>query len=132
VIRPVICLAALGLLAARFVVIAPDVVALPREALRDAANVIEDGTPGAPVLAYVRDAPTKLGFYLDGPIEQLDEETVAARVCGQRRDVYYVEMLDALEPVRIPCLDRPGTRLTVLRQYTRGDKISVWLVPPGR
>ncbi len=131
VIRPVVCLVALGLLAARFVVLAPDVVGLPREALRDAANAIEEGPPGTPVLAYIRDAPTKLGFYLDRPIEELDEQAVAARVCGQRRAVYYVEQLDALEPVRIPCLSRPGAQLTVLRQYTRGGKISVWLVPPG-
>jgi hypothetical protein len=78
----------------------------------------------------MRHAPTKLGFYLDRPIEQLDEENVVARVCRQTRAVYYVEQLEAIRPVAVPCLNRPNAQLTVLRQYTRGNKISVWLVPP--
>jgi hypothetical protein len=133
VVGPVICLVALGLLAARFVILAPDVVGLPREALRDAAATIDEGPPATPVLAYMRHAQTKLGFYLSRPIEQLDEENVIARVCGQSRPVYYVEQVEGgLARVALPCLSRPDANVTVLRQYTRGDKISVWLVPPER
>jgi hypothetical protein len=130
IVGPVVCLVAIGLLAVRFVTLAPDVVGLPREALRDTASVIDEGPPGTPVLAYMRNATTTLGFYLERPIEQLDEDNAAARICAQRRPVFYVEQLDVLDPVTIPCLGRPSAQLTVLRQYTRGDEIRVWLVPP--
>jgi hypothetical protein len=126
------CLVVIGVLAVRFVTLAPDVVGLPREALRDTAQVIERGPPGTPVLAYMRHAQHNLGFYLDEPVKQLDAEDVAAEVCYRPRPVFYVEQLNVLEPVDVPCLSRSGTQLTVLRQYTRGGKISVWLVPPAR
>ena len=131
VVGPVVCLVAIGLLTARFVMVAPDVVGLPREANRDAAAVIEEGPPGVPVLAYMRNAAMNLGFYLDRPVVELEEQKVEARVCRQRRPVFYVEQLDALEPVEVPCLSRSGARDTVLHQYARGKKISVWLVPPA-
>ncbi len=131
VVGPMICLVAIGLLAARFVILAPDVVGHPREALRDTAAVVDAGSPATPVLAYMRHAQANLGFYTERPIEQLDEQHVAARVCNRRRPVFYVEQIDAIEPVAVPCLSRPGARLTVLHQYARGGKISVWLVPPA-
>src|SRR5262245_40259916 len=80
-VGPLVCLVAIGLLTARFVIVAPDVVGLPREANRDAAAVIEQGPPGTPVLAYMRNAAINLGFYLDRPIVELDEQDVEARVC---------------------------------------------------
>jgi len=61
---------------------------------------------------------------------QLESGDVAHAVCTRRRSVYYVGQLDVLQPVTVPCLSRSGTTLTVLRQYARGGKISVWLVPP--
>ena len=131
VLTPIVCLVTLAVLAARFAVLAPDVVSLPREALRDTAQVIQRGPPGTPVLAYMRHAQHNLGFYLDRPVEQLDAQDVARRVCGARRPVFYVQQLNVIGPVDVPCLSRPGTQLTELRQYTRGGKISVWLVPPG-
>jgi len=132
VLTPVICLVVIGILAARFVILAPDVVGLPREALRDTAQVIESGPPGTPVLAYMRHAQHNLGFYLDRPVEQLDANDVAERVCGAPRPVYYVQQLNVIGPVEVPCLSRPGAHLTELHQYARGGKISVWLVPPSR
>jgi hypothetical protein len=132
VLTPVMCLVVIGILAARFAVLAPDVVGLPREALRDTAQVIERGPPGTPVLAYMRHAQHNLGFYLDRPVEQLDAQDVAVRVCSAPRAVYYVQQLNVIGPVDVPCLSRPGAQLTELRQYARGGKISVWLVPPSR
>lgn len=126
------CLVVICVLAVRFATLAPDVVGLPREALRDAAQVIDGGPPGTPVLAYMRHAQHNLGFYLDRPVEQLDTQDVAARVCGQPRPVFYVEQLNVIPPVEIPCLHRSGTQVTVVRQYARGGKISVWLVPSRR
>jgi hypothetical protein len=132
ILAPVVCLVAIGLLATRFATLAPDVVNLPREALRDTADVIQQGPSDTPVLAYMRHAQHNLGFYLNRPVVQLESGDVARTVCTRRRSVYYVEQLDVLRPVAVPCLSRSGATLTVLRQYARGGKISVWLVPPER
>jgi hypothetical protein len=131
VVRPAICVTAIGLLAARFVVLAPDVVGLPREANRDAAAVIDRGPPGTPVLGYLR-KPENVVFYLGRPVEDLMPGDVAERVCGARRPVFYVEQLYAKEPVSVPCLSRPGVRHNRFRQYARGGETNVWLVPPSR
>jgi hypothetical protein len=126
--RTVICLVAIGILGIRFVGLAPDVVALPREAHRDVARVIENGPPGTPVLAYMRN-PTNLAFYIGRPVDDLDAGTVAARVCNARGPVYYVRQPLGNADVRVPCLDRPGVRHDVFRQYARGGQMDVWLVP---
>ena len=128
--RTVICLVVIGILGTRFVVLAPDVVALPREAHRDVARVIDKGPPGTPVLAYVRN-PTNLVFYLGRPVVDLDTRTVAARVCGASRPVYYVRQLLGSANVRVPCLSRRGVRHDVFRQYARGGRMDVWYIPPG-
>jgi len=131
VVGPVICLVVIGLLAARFAVLAPDVVALPREANRDAADVIRRGPPGTPVLGYLRN-PGNVAFYLGRPIEDLAADDVAARVCGAKRPVFYVEQLYAKDPVTISCLNRTGVQHDRFQQYARGGETNVWLVPPAR
>ena len=131
VVGPVICLVVIGLLAARFVVLAPDVVSLPREANRDAADVIRRGPAGTPVLGYLRN-PGNVVFYLGRPIQALAADDVAAKVCGARRPVFYVEQLYAKDPVTIPCLSRTGVQHDRFRQYARGGETNVWLIPPAR
>jgi hypothetical protein len=129
--RTVICLVAIGILGIRFVSLAPDVVALPREAHRDVARVVQNGPPGTPVLAYMRN-PTNLAFYLGRPVARLDAGTVASRVCNARRPVYYVRQPLGNADVTVPCLGRPGVRHDVFRQYARGGRMDVWLLPPIR
>ena len=129
VLRTIVCLVAIAVLTVRFAVVAPDVVGLPREAHRDAAEVIEArGSPATPVLAYMRH-PGNLAFYLDRPVRELDSAEVAASVCGQRRAVFYVMQSFALDDVSVPCLDRPGVQFHRFRQYARGE-MNVWFVPP--
>jgi hypothetical protein len=36
-----------------------------------------------------------------------------------------------IRDVDVPCLDRPGVVRHRHRQYTRGDEINVWIVPPA-
>ena len=67
VLRTVVCLVVLVVLAVRFAIVAPDVVALPREAHRDAAEVIQRRGTSTPVVAYMRN-PGNLAFYLDRPV----------------------------------------------------------------
>ena len=127
-LRTVVCVVVLGVLAFRFAVVAPDVVALPREANRDAAGVIREGLPSTPVLAYMRN-PQNLTFYLGRPVEELGPGAAATRVCAQLVPVYYVFQDFALEDEAVPCLDRPGVVLHRFPQYARGT-MYVWWVPP--
>jgi hypothetical protein len=128
---PLVCLVVIGLLAARFVVLAPDVVGLPREANRDAADVIKRGPPGTPVVGYLRN-PQNVVFYLGRPIQDLAADGVVARVCRAKRPVFYVEQLFAKDPIAVPCLNRAGVQHDRFRQYARGGETNVWLVPPAR
>jgi hypothetical protein len=129
-VRSILCLVAVFLLAVRFVSIAPDVVRLPREAHRDAADAIESAGPRTtPVLVYMRN-PVDLAFYLDRPVRSLAAPEVSARVCGSAGPVFYVMQPFTLQDVRVPCLARPGTTERRFPQYTRGGEMDVWLVPP--
>ncbi len=131
VLRTVVCLVVLVVLAVRFAIVAPDVVALPREAHRDAAEVIQRRGTSTPVVAYMRN-PGNLAFYLDRPVLAPDRANVAARVCEREDAVFYVFQPFALEDVVVPCLDRPGVEHQRFRQYARGGEMNVWFVPPGR
>lgn len=127
--RTIACLVVLGTLAVRFATTAPDVVRFPREAHRDAAEVIlRAGTAASPVLAYMR-RPANLEFYLGRPVVDLEPDEVADSVCGSERDVFYVMQPFALDNVAVPCLDRIGVRHYRFRQYARGGEMNVWFVP---
>ena len=130
-LRTVVCVVVIGVLAVRFATVAPDVVALPREAHRDVAEVVEAGPPGAPVFGYMPN-PTNLAFYLGRPVVDLQTASVASTVCSQTRAVYYVFQPFDRDAVAVPCLARPGVRHEVFRQYARGDEMNVWFVPPAR
>jgi hypothetical protein len=129
-VRGVCCLVLLAVLAVRFAVRAPDVVALPREANRDAAEVIEAHNPPVRVLAYMRN-PQNLEFYLGRPVEDLRHTDVATVVCAQDDAVFYVLQPFTLDEVSVPCLRRSGVAHHRFRQYARGNETDVWLVPPG-
>ncbi|HEU4970935.1 MAG TPA: hypothetical protein VFT35_03230 [Gaiellaceae bacterium] len=130
VLRAVVCLVVLGVLGVRFVVLAPDVVGLPREANRDAAEVVKSRETPTRVLVYARN-PQSVGFYLDGPLLDLRGRDVAGAVCGQSAPVFYVVQPFTLGAVDVPCLDRLGVERSHFRQYARGDETDVWLVPPA-
>jgi hypothetical protein len=128
-VRTIACVAVIAVLALRFVVVAPDVVGLPREAHKDAAQVIQQtGAATAPVLAYMRH-PSNLAFYLGRPVVDLERDDVAARVCGGDGDLFYVMQPFALDEVDVPCLDRGGVQHYRFRQYARGGEMNVWFVP---
>ena len=129
-VRTVVCVAVISLLTLRFAALAPDVVALPREANRDAADVIEADPAQLRVLAYVRN-PRTLDFYLDRPVRDLRGSDVAAVVCGQDVTVFFVHQPFTLDPVDLPCLERSGVEHHRFAQYARGDETNVWLVPPA-
>ncbi|HSF60459.1 MAG TPA: hypothetical protein VLA69_02075, partial [Gaiellaceae bacterium] len=130
IVRTVTSFVVIGVLGARFVVLAPDVVRLPREAYKDVAAMIEREGPVA-VLAYVRNTEG-LAHYLQRPVRHLQQANeVAAAVCGSSEAVAFVMQPFALRPVNVPCLRRTGVRHHRFEQYARGDEMNVWFVPPG-
>jgi hypothetical protein len=132
IFRSVACLVVIAVLSVRFVTIAPDVVGLPREANRNVAEVIESkGSNTIPVFAYIR-LGFNLEYYLDRPVVWLRKPSnVASSVCGADEPVFYVWQPFNLKEVRVPCLDRPGVEHHRFRQYSRGNEMEVWYVPPA-
>jgi hypothetical protein len=129
-LRAVLCVFVLVALAANFVDVAPNLVRLPKEAMRDAADAVNsDGGPRTPVFTRLS-LPAGFVFYLRRPVHPLRASTAAGRVCRRSVEVAYVMQPFSLRPVDIPCLTRAGVRHLRFRQYTRGGEIDVWLVPP--
>ncbi len=125
-----VCLVVVGLMTVRFFVLAPDVVALPREANRDAADVIGEQDPATKVFAYMRN-PQNVEFYLGRPVVDLETEQVVSTVCSQPAPVFYVMQPFSVEDIDVPWLRRPGVEHRRFAQYARGDEMNVWLVPAG-
>jgi hypothetical protein len=115
----------------RFGSLAPDVMRLPREANRDAAEaVISSEPPRITVIAHARN-PRNIEHYLGRPVTRLEPDAIPAAVCAHARPIAYVLQPFAIEPVDVPCLTRPGVVRRHFEQYTRGDETTVWIVPPG-
>ena len=130
-VRTVVLLLALIALAGHFVVLAPDVLRLPREANREAAGFVADRAPhNSRVYALLKD-PQGFDFYLERPFEVLTSREVAPQVCTANRPVAYVMQPWAVDNAVVPCLSRPGTQHSRFEQYARGGEIDVWLVPPA-
>jgi hypothetical protein len=126
----VVCVVALVFLGIRFVLLAPDIVGLPREANRDVAEVISRHEGSLPVVTYMRN-PANVAFYLGRPVTTADAAGVSTRVCTSAEPVFYVQQPFALDEVQVSCLDRPGVEHNRFRQYARGGEMNVWFVPPA-
>lgn len=124
-------LAAAVILLVRFAALAPDVVRLPREANRDAAEMIRAGEPPRfAVVAHMRN-PRNLEHYLGRTVAAPATDAVAGAVCERRTSVAYVLQPFAIPTVDVWCLTRPGVIGRRFEQYARGGETKVWIVPPG-
>jgi len=130
--RRAVALAALALVPVVFASTAAQVIRLPREAHKDAAAVIRDRASSTPPVFAHTVRPGDLAFYLEAPVRAPRASNLASRVCNNQREVVLVVQPYRVPSVRVPCLDRSGVRHYRLRQYSRGDEINVWLVPPTR
>ena len=131
IVRTAVCLLVLAALAVHFAFLAPDVMRFPREANRDAAEVIDERAPPATPLYGTLKHPNSIKFYLERPIRVLHWSEVVSRVCDSDRPLVYVMQPWAVTLVDVPCLKRPGVEHHRFRQYARGDEMNVWFVPPS-
>lgn len=123
--------ALLALVGVQFASIARDVLLLPREATGAAARAIEALAPSStPVFAYTAD-PTDLEYYLGREVGRPRTPVEAVRVCRSARPVIFVHQPWVLDPVRVPCTDRPNVRHVRVHEYERGGRIDVWLILPA-
>ena len=100
-VRTVVLLLALVALAGHFVVLAPDVLRLPREANREAAGFVADRAPhNSRVYALLKD-PQGFDFYLERPFEVLTSER-SPRSARANRPVAYVMQPWAVDRRRRP------------------------------
>lgn len=129
--RSVLAVATLALAVVAFATAGRPVLRLPREAHRDAAELVREQGRGDRVLAYML-RPRDLDFYLDAPFRTLEPGDVVSSVCAADRDVVYVTQPYGVPRVSLPCLQRPGVRHRRLEQYAAGDQIDVWFVPHAR
>ena len=107
------------------------VMRLPREAHRDAAELIESsGTESAPVFAYMLQ-PRDLGFYTARPIRTLRRPSAIASLCAKDELAVLVVHPWRIPRVHLPCHSRAGVRRDQLEQYARGGHIDVWFIPPA-
>lgn len=126
-----ICVVVVAVLALRFADLTPDVIRLPREANREAAEaVLASEPPALAVLAFMRN-PRNLEHYLERPVVSLEAEAVDDRVCASNDRVAYVTQPFGIANVEVTCLRRRGVEHHRFEQYARGGEMNVWLVPPG-
>ena len=134
--RVAIAPAAAGLTAAmvllvRFGVVAPDIMRFPREANRDAAEVIRASEPPRlAVVAHMRNR-RNLEHYLGRAVHAPAADAVAAAVCARRTPVAYVLQPFAIPAARVSCLTRAGVVHHRFEQYARGGEMNVWIIPPA-
>jgi hypothetical protein len=121
-VRTLVSVGTMVLVAAAFATAAKDVFGLPREAHKEAAAVISADTPVFAATAY----PDNVAFYLGR-----QPSPVSADTCRASTEVAVVEQPWGVRPLDLPCFSRPGTRMYRFEQYTRGDGINVWFVPPA-
>jgi hypothetical protein len=132
IFRTAVCLVGIAALAVHFALLAPEVVGLPREANRDAAEVIRARSPRATPVYGSLDEPGSIEFYLRRPVRALPWTEVVPRVCDSPTRIVFVRQIWAITLVKVPCLDRNGVDHYRFRQYARSGRIDVWFVPPGR
>jgi hypothetical protein len=129
VVRTVIVFGLLGMVAFTSLPLLAEVPRTPRDALREAAAVIREQAPEAPVYAYMPYS-ADLAFHLGRPVNRVRRPADAPAVCQARSTVAYLTQPWLLPDAEIPsCTSRAGVRHYRFRQYARGRETNVWIIP---
>jgi len=108
-----------------------NVARFPRESLGAVAAAIQAEAPSStPVYAYTP-YPRDLVSHLHRPVRQPRTPAAAADACRQRRPVFFVEQRWLMTPADLGCTARKGVRHLRFRQYARGGRVDLWLIPPA-
>src|SRR5262245_17686864 len=130
-VRTAMVVAFVGVLSMQLVPLVSDVSRMPRDATGEAGTTIRRLLPAStPVVAHVP-YPDDISFFLGRPVEPAWTSAEAEDVCDRDRTTVYVDHPYLLRSARVPCVRREGTRHYDFRQYTRGGRIDVWVIPPA-
>lgn len=130
-LRTVVVFATLGVVTFASVPLLVDVPRLPRDAGSEAATTIERVVPPTtPVFAHLA-YPHDLTFHLGRPVIWSWTPAEARRVCESRRLSVYLDEPYLVPVAAVPCTRRQGVRHYRFRQYARGRRIDVWIIPPA-
>jgi hypothetical protein len=130
-VRTAMVVAIFGVLMVQLVPLVLDVSRLPRDATGEAGTAIRGLVPAStPVVAHVP-YPDDISFFLGRPAVPAWTPGEARTVCRRGRTAVYVEQPYLVPEARVPCVRRAGTRHYSFRQYTRGRRIDVWVIPPA-
>jgi hypothetical protein len=119
-----------------FIVISTRDARMPEEANREAAGAVTSALlrEARPVIVNTR-YPDDLLYYA----KEVHPLRVAARglerrICSpamRKTGLIYVEQPYGIRPVNTSCLVRQGASVQMWRQWDRGGRISVWVLPPA-
>jgi hypothetical protein len=129
-VRTAMVVAIFGVLSVQLVPLVIDVSRMPRDATSEAGTTIRRLVPAStPVVAHVP-YPDDISFFLGRRVEPVWTSAEAGSVCRRARTAVYVDQPYLVPEARVPCVRRAGTRHYEFRQYTRGERIDVWVIPP--
>ena len=131
VLRTVVALVTLGLVTANFVATGVDVVRLPREDPKSAVDAITSSEYASARVYAHQLRPRITAFYLGRPVVTAKAPGWLPVACAASEPVVVVVQPWVIPPADIPCKYRAGVRRYRFEQYTRGNEIVVWLVPPA-
>ena len=126
--RAVLVLSVLAVAGATSVPQMWEILRLPREASREAAEFVRTFGEPTPVFAYVP-YPRDVEFYLGREVERPKTPEQALGVCALDDEAILLTQPWLLEEATFPCTMRPGTEHAQFEQYARGGRIDVWIIP---
>jgi mannosyltransferase len=129
--RVVVSVVVLVLVAVGFATTGADVVRLPREDHKNAAAAIASSEYAAAPVYDRQIHPRTLEYYLRRQVVPAASPGWLQKACDASEPVAIVVQPWVLTPAPVPCENRPGVRRYRFEQYTRGNEIVVWLVPPA-
>jgi hypothetical protein len=129
VIRTVVVVGLLGFVAFTSLPLLTKVPSTPRDSLREAAAVIREQAPDAPVFAYMPYS-SDLAFHLGRPVHRVKTNAGATASCDVQGSAAYIAQPWFLPKAEVPaCATRAGTRHYRFKQYARGGETNLWIVP---
>jgi hypothetical protein len=72
-----------------------------------------------------------ISFFLGRAVEPAWTSAEAGAGCHRAGAAVYLDQPYLVPEARVPCVRRAGTRHYDFRQYTRGGRIDVWVIPPA-
>jgi hypothetical protein len=130
--RTPVVVALLGLLAVTSLPLLTSIPRSRRDSLREAATVIRERAPTAPVSAYMP-YPADLSFHLLRAVAGVRRPAETSAVCDEEVTTVLVAQPWFWPEASAPaCAERAGAHHYRFGQFARGEETDVWIIPPAQ